>query len=77
MEYIFLISIVSITLLIETLYYYKKNIINNYYVIINILIIMIAYIFKIFIIKEIYMDIVEIILGLYTITFSYVCRKKI
>lgn len=76
MEHIFLISIISIILLIETLYFYKKNIISFKSIVVNVLCILIAYLFKIFIMKDIYMDIIEIILGLYTIMFSYVCKKK-
>lgn len=76
MEHIFLISIISIILLIETLYFYNNNIISFKSIVVNVLSILIAYLFKIFIMKDIYMDIVEIILGLYTIMFSYVCKKK-
>ena len=76
MEHIFLISIISIILLIETLYFYKENIISFKSIVVNVLCILIAYLFKIFIMKDIYMDIIEIILGLYTIMFSYVCKKK-
>lgn len=76
MEHIFLISIISIILLIETLYFYKKNIISFKSIVVNVLCILIAYLFKIFIMKDIYMDIIEIILGLYTIMFSYICKKK-
>lgn len=73
----FLIVVIIIALLADTLYYTKKKIIGIRYLILNVLISIFAICLKLFLNEASYEDGIEGFLGMYTVGFNILMRKRI